>query len=163
MEEKHKTLCENLFKAAGSFLKDDGYLNQSFFILKGDTVNIVVLPKQIINIEDPDQRKHAEFSTAMQLCRQMQGEAVIHVGEAWTVDGTKEELENFKGQPSEHPNRRESVTIIYMHISGENHLLSGHVIHLHDSNQKILENPQWITITDFPLIENHNKEHRTLH
>lgn len=159
MNESHKILCENLFQSANSFLKDYGYVQQCFFILKDNIINVLVLPEQLNLIEDEDYRKRAEFSVAMKACKDMQGDVVLHLSEAWIVDGLKEELDNFKGKPHEHPNRKEAVNIMYLHTNGERKLLSGEIIKLSDSNQRILKEPQWITITDIPLLEEQSDGH----
>jgi hypothetical protein len=161
MIDNHKDICEELFNAANTLLKRDGFINSRFLVIKDKQVTILILPEKLQTIEDQDHRKRTEFLMAKDMCNNMKGEALLHVSEAWSVVGSKEELLNYKGTPSDHPNRKETLNITYIGNDGEKNLLVGDIIKLSDTDQKIIISPEWVNLVSLSLFD--EREGQTLH
>jgi len=130
-------------------LKELGKVPPGFFVIKEGAVILLQLPKQLDEIKDDDQFKRACFQTAQIAYEQLKGEALVHITEAWTVEGSKE-LDNYKGRPSEHPDRKASVILLYIGASGERSAFSANLVQMTDSNERTLEEGKWLNITQMP-------------
>lgn len=151
MNEDHKNLCEKIYELSREMLKDKGHVSPAFFILQDDKVILLSLPKELDQIQDDDLYKRMCFETAQIVCEQMKGEALIHITEALIAQGSKEEMDNYKGRLSEHPKRKESIILIYISSTGERTAFVGHLVQLSDSNERTLEEGKWIDIKELPL------------
>lgn len=157
MDDLHKDLCERLFNSVSMFLKDYGFVNPAYFIVKDTILNVLILPQEFKKIEDSDYRKRVEFASALKMCKQIEGDALIHISEAWVVDSKDANIDNYKGKPSEHPARKEAVNLIYVHSNGEQKLLIGDIVKVSDTNQRTLQEPEWVDITELPLLLDEEK------
>lgn len=151
MNDSHKTVCEKIYELSRFMLKETGRVVPGYFVIKEDVAILLKLPKELDQIQDNDQFKRACFQTAQMACDQIKGEALVHVTEAWTAEGSKQEMDGYKGRPSEHPNRKESVILLYVSSTGEQSAFVADLIQMADSDKRTLEEGKWITITDIPL------------
>jgi hypothetical protein len=151
MNEQHKEICEDIFQKATTILKNQGHIEPTFFVLKDNTITVLLLPSQLDLIQDFSEKQKHAFRIALQTYLDMGGDALIHLSEAWTVTCSVEELNTFKRHPSEHPSRIETVNLLYM--NEENNLLTGNIIQLVDSPQKTINQPEWKNLDYLPFCD----------
>ena len=126
MDEKIKEMLEHLYTSSCITLTEHGNLPPIFFLFKDNVMFPVLIGN---NIEIPFERY---ASLVINKAQETDCDAVAFISEQYVVQGRKNDesmkpLINGTLKPSEHPDKKECLVLVYMDAYGEASSLLGEI------------------------------------
>ena len=126
MDESHKKIVEQIFNSVSFTLSEKGKVPIMFFLIVNKTNQEKPELLPIVSVESISTLEYAKI--AINTADEMNADAMIMIAEQAVVSKKKDDpsmnaILSGKIRPSEHPDKKDYITVIYMTSKGESHAL----------------------------------------